>query len=98
MRRSCWSGTRSERNKGKGVRNLSSSDDQRPSSDLVFLKQLNDLDARKRWHRQEADADEKAAHWFAAAFHLRQLIVLAEPDAEKLKARLKECEEKLKQP
>ena len=50
------------------------------------------------WHRQEADADEQAAHWFAAAFHLRQLIALAEPDADKLKTRLKECEEKLKQP
>src|SRR5262249_19942359 len=71
-------------------------DDRRPPSDLVFLKQLNDQPARLRWHRQEADAGEKVGEWFAAAFHLRQLIAGKEPDADGLKERLKRCEERLK--
>jgi hypothetical protein len=50
------------------------------------------------WHRREAAECEKAADWFAAAFHLRQLIALDEPDAEKLRERLKLCEDRLRQP
>ena len=58
----------------------------------AFLNQLNDAAARLRWHRQEADAGEKAGQWFAAAFHLRRLIVAEEPDAVQLKERLRRCE------
>ena len=87
----------SEKERKRSIRVIRT-DDNRRSSDLIFLKQLNDLDARKRYHRHEADDDEKAGHWFAAAFHLRPLIALAEPDADKLTARLKVCEDKLKQP
>jgi hypothetical protein len=72
--------------------------DTRPWSDLVFLKQLNDQPARLRWHREEADASEKVGQWFAAAFHLRQLIAGKEPDADRLRERLKGCEDRLKQP
>jgi hypothetical protein len=50
------------------------------------------------WQEQEAARHEKAEHWFAAAFHLRQLLPHKPRDPEKLRERLKRCEEKLKQP
>jgi hypothetical protein len=50
------------------------------------------------WQEQEAAHHEKAEQWFAAAFHLRQLLTHKAGDADKLKERLKRCEEKLKQP
>jgi hypothetical protein len=53
--------------------------DGRPSSDLVFLKRLNDPAARRRWHSAEADAALSAGQWFAAAHHLGQLHQMADP-------------------
>src|SRR5262249_57016164 len=53
--------------------------DGRPSSDLVFLKRLNDPVARRRWHIAEAGAALSAGQWFAAAHHLGQLHLLADP-------------------
>jgi hypothetical protein len=50
------------------------------------------------WHQEQADKHEKDKQWFAAAFHLRQLLAHNPADADKLKERLKRCEEKLKQP
>jgi WD40 repeat protein len=73
-------------------------DDSAPSSDLVFLSQLNDPIRRLRWHRNEADAAERGSEWFAAAFHLRQLIAAGVPDAEPLKERQKRCVDRLRQP
>jgi hypothetical protein len=73
-------------------------DDQRPSSDLVFLTRLENPPARLRWHRSEADDSEKAGHWFAAAFHLRQLIAARPDDTGALQLRLKRCEDKLRNP
>ncbi len=58
---------------GNSIHVLRTADD-RPSSDLVFLSRLNDEAARLRWHRHEADSSEKARQWFAAGFHLRQLL------------------------
>ena len=72
-------------------------DDKRPSSDLVFLRQLNDIPARLRWHRAEAAASEAKHQWFAAAFHLRQLLAAKPDDTEQLRERLKRCEEKLRE-
>src|SRR5262249_26267838 len=54
-------------------------EDKRPSSDLVFLKRLNDPVARRLWHHAEADAALSAGHWFAAAPHLGQLHQMADP-------------------
>ena len=70
----------------------------RLTSDLIFAKVLNDLPARLRWHRAEGADSEAKLQWFAAVFHLRQLIAAKEPDADKLRARLKDCEDKLRQP
>jgi hypothetical protein len=53
--------------------------DGRPSSDLVFLKRLNDPAARRRWHVAEAAAAGPAGQWFAAAHHLGQLHRMAGP-------------------
>jgi WD40 repeat protein len=50
------------------------------------------------WHRREAEDSEKAGQWFAAAFHLRQLIAARETSADQLKERLKRCEDRLRQP
>ena len=68
------------------------------ASDLVFLPRLNGLPARLHWHRAEAADSETKQEWFAAAFHLRQLLAAKEPDAEQLQERLKRCEVKLRQP
>jgi WD40 repeat protein len=51
------------------------------SSDLALLARLNDVPARLRWHRREAAASEAIQQWFAAAFHLRQLLLAHEGDA-----------------
>lgn len=44
-------------------------------------------EAHQNWHVQQAAAAENAGDWFAAAFHLRQLILLR-PDEADLKERL----------
>jgi WD40 repeat protein len=54
-------------------------DDQRPPSELVFLRRLTDPSARRRWHHAEADAAWAAGHWLAAAHHLGQLLRRADP-------------------
>ncbi len=72
--------------------------DARPLSDLVFLRQLNDVPARLRWHRAEAADSEKKEQWFGAAFHLRQLIAAKEADSAQLKIRLNRCEDALRKP
>ena len=72
--------------------------DKRPPSDLVFLTRLNDVAARLRWHRGEAQESETKQQWFAAAFHLRRLIDAKEAAVEQLQGRLKRCEERLRQP
>jgi hypothetical protein len=56
------------------------------------------VSARLRWHRTEAADSETTHEWFAAAFHLRQLLPAKEADADKLQERLKRCEDKLRQP
>jgi WD40 repeat protein/tRNA A-37 threonylcarbamoyl transferase component Bud32 len=66
------------------------------SSDLVFLAHLNDVPARLRWHRTEAADSEAKQQWFAAAFHLRQLLAAKEADGEELTSRLKRCEAQLR--
>jgi hypothetical protein len=48
------------------------------------------------WQEQEAARHEKAEQWFAAIFHLRQLLAHRAGDADQLNERLKRCEEKLK--
>ncbi len=48
-------------------------------SDLVFAKQLNDPVLRRLWHLSEAANAEKRREWFAAAHHLRQLQLMADP-------------------
>ena len=53
-------------------------DDQRPSSDLVFAARLNDKPALLRWLRSEAADSEANQQWFAAAHHLHQLQLLAD--------------------
>ncbi len=68
------------------------------SSDLVFLARLNDVPARRRWHRSEAAENEAKQQWFAATFHLRQLIAAKDADADQLKIRLNHCEESLRKP
>jgi WD40 domain-containing protein len=49
---------------------------------------------RTQWAEQQADAAEKAGDWFAAAFHLQQLIRLRPDDAD-LKERLRAANAKL---
>ena len=49
---------------------------------------------RVYWREQQADAAEKAGDWFAAAFDLRQLILLRPDDAD-LKERLRAANTKL---
>ena len=63
---------------GNSVRVFRVGDD-RPSSDLVFARWLNDSRQRLLWHRVEAADAEQAGQWFAAAFHLGQLLLLADP-------------------
>jgi WD40 repeat protein len=72
--------------------------DRRPPSDEVVLGRLNDPAAVRGWHRREADESEQAGRWFAAAFHLRRLIVAGAADADQLRERLKRCDERLRQP
>jgi hypothetical protein len=76
------------------------------SIDLVKLRPPSEADVLYRrwksafdpvWQEQEAARHEKAEQWFAAAFHLRQLLAHKAGDADKLKERLKRCEEKLKE-
>jgi hypothetical protein len=50
------------------------------------------------WEEPETPSHEQAEQWFAAAFHLHRLLAHNAADADKLKARLKRCEEKLKTP
>lgn len=73
-------------------------DEHRPAADLIALPRLNDLSARLRWHRSEAADSESKQQWFAAAFHLRQLINAKEADADKLQVRLDRCEKKINLP
>jgi hypothetical protein len=75
--------------------------------DLVELRPPSEAESLYRrwksafdpiWQEREAARHEKAGQWFAAAFHLRQLLAHKPADADKLKERLKRCEEKLKTP
>jgi hypothetical protein len=77
------------------------------SIDLVELRPLSEAEILYRrwkmafdavWQEQEAARHEKAEQWFAAAFHLRQLLAHKPADADKLKERVKRCEEKLRLP
>ena len=81
--------------KTKKVWDVAAGQDQH-STDLDFLRQLNDVPARLRWHRTEAADSETKQQWFAAAFHLRQLLAAKEADSDKLQERLKRCEDKLR--
>jgi hypothetical protein len=65
----------------------------RSSSELVFLAQLNDVPSRLRWHRAEVADSEAKQQWFAAAFHLRQLLAANPSDADQLRKRLKRDEQ-----
>jgi hypothetical protein len=49
------------------------------------------------WQEEEATRHEKAEQWFAAAFHLRQLLAHKPRDADKVQERLKRCEKKLRE-
>jgi hypothetical protein len=79
----------------------------RGSIDLLELRPPSEAEIRYRrwksafdpvWQEEEAARHEKAEQWFAAAFHLRQLLAHKAADADKLMERLKHCEEKLRQP
>jgi hypothetical protein len=70
----------------------------RPPSEAEVLYRLWKMAFDPVWQEQEAARHEEAEQWFAAAFHLRQLLAHKPADADKLKARLKRCEGKLKTP
>jgi WD40 repeat protein len=98
-----WSGQSAQSPDGKLLA-LGQSDG---SIDLVELRPPSETEILYRrwksafdpvWQEQEAARHEKAGQWFAAAFHLRQLLAHKAGDVARLKGRLKRCEEKLKTP
>ena len=70
----------------------------RSLSEIIFIRQLNDVPPHLRWHRVEAANSPAKQQWFAAAFHPHLLLAGKEADAEQLKERLKRCEGALRQP
>jgi WD40 repeat protein len=53
--------------------------DPRPTSAYVFGAVLSDVSRQVRWHREEAATAECKGEWFAAAHHLKYLLLLADP-------------------
>jgi hypothetical protein len=53
--------------------------DDRPPSDLVFAGRLSDRRGRFFYHIRGAAAAQQSGRWFAAAHHLRQLMLLSDP-------------------
>jgi hypothetical protein len=68
----------------------------RPPSETEFLYRRWKSAMDPAWHEQEASRHEGAERWFAAAFHLRQLLDHKVANADELKKRLKDFEDKLK--
>ena len=53
-------------------------------------------DYARDWHHRAAQDAERGSRWFAAAFHLRQLLAAQPADVEQLRERLKRCADNLR--
>jgi WD40 repeat protein len=72
---------------------LAISDPDRDRADRLLLEPVN----RASWHQQQAAQAEKGKNWFAAEFHLRQLLK-DRPEVADLLRRRDQAREKLKPP